>query len=207
MGVLDELRERLSKNPDNQPAWLHVVSDTIPAVVAILDYWRSTTKSVRKMLEAHECINPAEDPTSFGYDVSSIPGANADFQKVVNQNMNAERDMFRKTLLNMSEPQLDKMMLPLLPPNASMSAKRAFVQENIDMLVDGFMRVCGGGKVPMYEQVWYRSVKAFFPPKELRDRHPCFEDTFTQASNWDKFTPAVERQVRCIQYVRASKKV
>ena len=196
MGVIDNLRERLSKDSDNQPAWLHVVSDTIPAIVAILDYWKNTTKSTQKMLAAHECVNPSEDPSSFGYDVSSIPGANADFQKVLNQNMNAEREMFRKTLLNMSEPQLAKMPLPPLPPTASLSAKRAFVQENIDTLVDGFMRMCGGGKVPMYEQGWYRRVKAFFPPTELRERHPGFEETFSRASGWDKFTPAVEHQVR-----------
>ena len=196
MGVIDNLRERLSKDSDNQPAWLHVVSDTIPAVVAILDYWKNTTKSTQKMLAAHECVNPSEDPTSFGYDVSSIPGANSDFQKVLNENMNAEREMFRKTLLNKSEPQLAKMPLPPLPPTASLSAKRAFVQENIDTLVDGFMRMCGGGKVPMYEQGWYRRVKAFFPPTELRERHPGFEETFSRASGWDKFTPAVEHQVR-----------
>ncbi|PIL28785.1 hypothetical protein GSI_08829 [Ganoderma sinense ZZ0214-1] len=196
MGVIDDLRERLSKDPDNQPAWLHVVSDTIPAVVAILDYWRSTTKSTRKMLEAHKCINPAEDPTSFGYNASSIPGANADFQKVINQKMDAEREMFKMMLLNMPEAQLAQMLLPPLPADAPISEKRVFVQDNIDTLGDEFMRMFGGGKVPRYEQSWYRIMKAFFPPMELRVRHPCFADTFTQASSWGEFTPAVERQVK-----------
>ncbi len=191
MGVINDLRERLSNYPDSQPGWLHVVSDTIPAVVGILDYWKKTTKSTRKMLASHECINPAEDPSSFGYDASSIPGANPDFQKVIN----AEREMFKKTLLNMSEPQLAKLPLPPSLASASVSAKRAFVQENVDIMVDEFMRMFGGEKIPMYEEGWYRTVKAFFPPKELQQRHPGFDEAFTRAASVDKFTPAVERQV------------
>ena len=132
MRVIDALRERLSKDPDNQPTWLHVISDTIPPVLAILDYWKKTTKSTRKMLAAHECIDPVEDPSSFGYNPSAIPGANADYQKVLNQNMEAERETFKKMLFNMTEAQLEKMPLPALPANIPLSVKRAFVEENVD---------------------------------------------------------------------------
>ena len=196
MRVIDALRERLSKDPDNQPTWLHVVSDTIPPVLAILDYWKKITKSTRKMLAAHECIDPVEDPGSFGYNPSAIPRANADYQKVLNQNLEDERETFKKMLLNMTEAQLEKMPLPALPANITLSVKRVFVEENVDFLADEFMRMFGGERVPRYEQRWYRSVKAFFPITELRARHSCFAETFTSAADWKKFTPAVAHEVR-----------
>ncbi|TBU53623.1 hypothetical protein BD310DRAFT_887493 [Dichomitus squalens] len=193
MAVIDTLRTRLTEHPPGQLAWLHVVSDTIPAVVAILDFWAKTTKSTRKMLAAHECLNPSEDPSMF--DVSSIPGANPDFQKVINQNISAEREMFKQVLLNMPEEQLLKLPLPGAPEQGSLSAKRAFVREFADELADDFMKSFGGGRIPMYEESWYRIMKVFLPPPALCNRHPGFDESFSKDRKLEPIPPALERKI------------
>ncbi|RPD61780.1 hypothetical protein L226DRAFT_506692 [Lentinus tigrinus ALCF2SS1-7] len=51
--LFKDLKEQLTSPTPTLPPYLHVVSDTIPAILDVLDLWMTSSKSTRKMLESH----------------------------------------------------------------------------------------------------------------------------------------------------------
>ncbi|KAI9060061.1 hypothetical protein FKP32DRAFT_1656899 [Trametes sanguinea] len=169
--AVKKLKEGLTATPPALPAWLHVVSDTIPAILPTLDYWLRAKKSTRKTLEEHEHMSSVDRPDMQA--LSMIPGANADFQRTLQERIASQRADIENTLRTLTDEQLAEF--DLLPKTMTVKERRAFILDNMEMLVDAYHKAMRGGKVPLYEEGWYKEAKVFLPPKELFKRHPGVE--------------------------------
>ncbi|KAI0719795.1 hypothetical protein C8T65DRAFT_603249 [Cerioporus squamosus] len=172
-----DLRTRLTSTPPDLPGPVYVVSDSIPAILRILDYWSRAPKTARKMLKNHESISMWDRAGMAG--PQSIPGVSAEFKRTIDDRMAAQREQIRSSILSMSDADLAKSKL--LPPGTSVRAGRATIEQNIDLLVDEMQKmIMPGAKTQTREAAWYKMLKVYVPPKELLARHPSFEVAWKQ---------------------------
>ncbi|TFK90199.1 hypothetical protein K466DRAFT_543778 [Polyporus arcularius HHB13444] len=169
-GVIKDLQKRLAATPPDLPPWLHVVADTIPAVTRILEYWTKTVKSTHEILAAynHTGLMDRPDPS----DVMSSPGINPELKQALEAGRMAKRESIRNMILGMSDA--DLVRRGMLPANASPAAARAFLERDMDGIVDAMERMMAGNRVPAFEEDWFRHTKVFLPPQELFKAHPAF---------------------------------
>ncbi|TFK84364.1 hypothetical protein K466DRAFT_527460 [Polyporus arcularius HHB13444] len=172
-----DLRRRLTSTPTDLPGPIHVVSDSIPAILRIIDYWSKAPKTVRKMLANHESMSLWDRSGMAG--PQSIPGVSAEFQRTIDDRVAAQREQIRNSILTMSDADLAKSKL--LPAGTSVRSGRAMIEQNIDLLVDEMQKlIMPGAKTQTREATWYKMLKVFVPPKELLARHPSFEVAWKQ---------------------------
>ncbi|KAH9848533.1 hypothetical protein C2E23DRAFT_785783 [Lenzites betulinus] len=171
MSVVQDLLERLTKSPPALPEWLHVETKTVPEVLRALKYWTRAVKSTRKMLANHTYRNPRAQ-WSANAQMLGNTGATGAFQRQLTDRFMDQRSKIEQTLRGLSDAQL--LQLSWMPPGISVRAAREFLEENMERLVDMMQQMATTGKVPTNEQEWYALTKVFFPPAELRVRHPGF---------------------------------
>ena len=84
----------------------------------------------------------------------------------------------------------------LLPPGTSVRTGRAIIEQNIEMIVDQMQKMVMGGKVPTLEMDWYKALKVYVPPKELRARHPGFDAAWKQVKERKEMATMAKHKVR-----------
>ncbi|EIW51999.1 uncharacterized protein TRAVEDRAFT_136302 [Trametes versicolor FP-101664 SS1] len=173
MSVVRDLTHELSKSPPALPAWLHVDANTVPEVLHALQYWTTAQKTTRKTLAHHTYQEPE---THSG-------GDGGDFRRQLRDSLMEERRQIEAMLRGLSDTRL--LSLKWMPEGTSVSEGRAFVESNMEMLVNRMQQMCSTGKVPTHEQEWYKLTKTFVPPAELRGRHPGFEQAWTTTTQCD----------------------
>lgn len=167
---MKDLLKRLASTPPALPPWLHVVADTIPAITNMLAFWMKTVKSTRTMLAAYNHTGLMDRPDPC--EVMSLPGINPQMRETLEAGRKAKRESIRKMLLGMSDA--DLVGRGLMPPGAPPAAARAYLEQNVDDIVESMERMIAGNRVPAYEEDWFRHTKVFFPPEELFESHPAF---------------------------------
>ncbi|KAI0672199.1 hypothetical protein C8Q78DRAFT_971550 [Trametes maxima] len=189
--VIHSLRSRLAASPPDLPEWLHVVSESIPAILPTLDFWIETKKSTARTLEGHDHMSPGDLPEMQA--MSTLPGSNADFKRKLDEKVANDRAQIEGILRGLSSEELS--MLPFFPKGTPMKDRKAYVEANMASLVDAALQVGRAGKVPSYEEVWYQGTKVFLPPHEFLDRHPGFEVMWKQTQSLTMTPSALQRKV------------
>ena len=199
-GMMSDLKKRLSSTPPTLPHWLHVDSDTIPAVNRVLNFWTATVKSTHSMLALynHTGLMDRPDPS----EVMSLPGINPQFRQTLEAGRIAKRESIRKMILSMSDA--DMIRRGLLPPGAPAAAARAYLEQNVDDMVDSMERMIAGNRVPAFEEDWFRHTKVFFPPQELLKSHPAFVQGRKEVKEAAGMTQAAEDKVRVVRGCNSS---
>ncbi|KAI0657611.1 hypothetical protein C8Q70DRAFT_1055762 [Cubamyces menziesii] len=190
--VIEDLRKRFTLDSPGLPDWLRVASDTITAILPTLDFWLTARKSTSRMLEGHEHMSPSDLPEAQM--MSMLPGGNATLKKTLEEKEAEERAKIRQTLQEMSPESLAEW--PLFTKDDSPEKMRAFVNDNMDKLIDMIYKEGKGGKLPLYEEAFYKGAKVFLPPKELMKRHPGFETAWKQIKSHTGMSQPVLRKVR-----------
>ncbi|KAI0719792.1 hypothetical protein C8T65DRAFT_725210 [Cerioporus squamosus] len=188
-GLIRDLRGRLSAAPPDLPLWLHVVSDSIPDVLSTLDFWVQTTKSTKRMLSHHESVSEMDDPETAA--MSRLPGTNPEFKKKIESNIASERETLRQQLLNATDEDLKKG--GFTSEGQDPDYVREYIREHIDEFVDTFYKSYRGGKVPLFEENWYRIFKVFLPPEELQERHAGFVAAWKQIMDGKIVDPGLQQ--------------
>ncbi|KAI0649816.1 hypothetical protein C8Q79DRAFT_997836 [Trametes meyenii] len=189
--VVHGLRSRLTASPPDLPGWLHVVSDTIPAILPTLDFWIEMKKSTTRTLEGHEHMSPGDLPDIQA--MSMLPGGNTDIKKKFDEKMANERAQIEHVLRGLTSEELSK--LPFFPEGTPVKDRKTYLQANMAEIVDTALKVGAAGKLPSYEEAWYQGAKVFLPPHELLDRHPNFKAMWKQIRTLTKTPPALQRKV------------
>ena len=149
------------------------------------------------MLEGHEHMSPSDLPEAQM--MSMLPGGNAALKKTLEEKEAEERAKIRKTLQEMSPESLAEW--PLFTKDDSPEKMRAFVNDNMDKLIDMIYKEGKGGKLPLYEEAFYKGAKVFLPPKELMKRHPGFETAWKQIKSHTGMSQPVLRKVSVSFYI------
>ncbi|KAI0366582.1 hypothetical protein BV20DRAFT_971762 [Pilatotrama ljubarskyi] len=191
--VIHDLRKRLSAKSPKLPPWLHVASDTITAILPTLDFWLSAKKTTARMLETHESISPADESDGVAALSRAMPGGNKDFQRTIKEREANNRAQIENVLRSLTDEQLAEW--EAFPEGMPIKERRKFVKENMKTLVDQMYKAGKGGKVPLYEEAWYKGTKVFLPPKELLSRHPSFEVAWKQIRAKTGMAPAIYRKI------------
>lgn len=192
MSVVRDLTHELSKSPPALPAWLHVDANTVPEVLHALQYWTTAQKTTRKTL-AHHTYQEPETQWSRRAQALSSGGDGGDFRRQLRDSLMEERRQIEAMLRGLSDTRL--LSLKWMPEGTSVSEGRAFVESNMEMLVNRMQQMCSTGKVPTHEQEWYKLTKTFVPPAELRGRHPGFEQAWTTTTQCDDVEQAAAGKV------------
>ncbi|KAI0357702.1 hypothetical protein OH77DRAFT_1421794 [Trametes cingulata] len=193
MGVVQDLTERLSQSPPALPPWLHVDAETIPAVQAALAFWRSAQKPARKMLARHTYVNPED---RWGAHAMAFEGAsgNGEMQRELRDRFNSQRSSIETMLRSLTDDQV--RLLPFMPPGITTREARAFIEANMDDLVNMMHETTATGRVRTNEHEWYKVTKTFLPPAELRRRHPGFQEAWSKLSKGDDISRNVAAKLR-----------
>ena len=85
--LFNDLTQRLSCDPPDLPSWLHVLPETIPTVLHILDFWLKSNKSTRRTMSGHAHRNVRSNSM-----LGMMPGLDKDFQQRVDDYSARERD-------------------------------------------------------------------------------------------------------------------
>lgn len=193
MSVVKDLTHELSKSPPALPTWLHVEANTIPVVLRALEYWTKAQKTTRKMLAHHTYMSPEAQWSQRAQALSS-GGDGGDFRGQLRDSFNEQRRAIETTLRGLTDAQL--LQMQWLPQGITAREGRAFVESNMEMLVNMMQQMVSTGKVPTNEQDWYKLTKVFLPPKELRGRHPGFQQAWsTMTQGADDVERGVARKV------------
>ncbi|OBZ76423.1 hypothetical protein A0H81_03125 [Grifola frondosa] len=190
--VIRDLHARLSETPVRLPAWLHVVSDSIPVLLETIDYWAlRINKPTWRTLQEHSNMSHREQRRSS--EASVLPGMAPGFANMIAGREDAQRASISKTLTSLSDSQLREMQF--VPPGTSMKDAREFIKDNHDMLVDFMLERMRDGDNASLEEEWYDEIKVFLPPPELRKRHPGFEDAFKRMKKGDELSDATRNKL------------
>lgn len=191
--VIKDLRKRLDSTPPDLPAWLYLSSDSVPAITPTLDYWLTTKKTTKRMLERHSHMSP-DDPRA---DIVAFhPGGNKDRQKAFKDKRDAAYAQIRTVLQSLTPEQLRTW--PIFSRNTPAAEMLAYVRNNMETLVEKFWNESRGGKVPLHEEAWYWTTKVFFPPRELLKRHPGFDEAWKRIRNNEEISESTQRKVGSI---------
>lgn len=164
--LLADLRHRLSQSPPCLPEWLHVDSNAVQEISRTLVSWLTIPVGpVKKLLDAHIYINPERS----GFD--SLPSGRVPpaIVSMMKQEMDERRQQFAKALDSYSPN--DLRMMGLVSPDTSAKEAKRLIQANRDELVERMMQNYLEGPP---EEKWYKKMKIFLPPPELRPRHTKF---------------------------------
>ncbi|KAI0719798.1 hypothetical protein C8T65DRAFT_802334 [Cerioporus squamosus] len=189
--LLKDLKVQITSPNPNLPAYIHVVSDTIPAVLDVLDFWLTSSKSTRKMLQAHQNMDVFDRPDMPSGSI--MPGASPEFQKSLEATRAAKRQGIKMYLLNMSDAELAQT--GLVASGESVTTARSNIRANIEKFVDILEKRTRGGNAYTREVNWYDITKVFLPPAESRGQHPGFNVAWTQVTGSGKITDSVKRKV------------
>ncbi len=111
-------------------------------------------------------------------------GDGGDFRRQLRDSFTEQRRAIEAMLCGLSNAQL--LQMQWLPQGITAREGRAFINSNMEMLVNMMQQMVSTGKVPTNEQDWYKLTKVFLPPAELRVRHPGFQQawsTMTQGAD------------------------
>ncbi len=197
MSVVRDLTRELSKSPLALPSWLHVDADTIPEVLHALEYWTRAPKTTRKMLADHTYMDPEAQWSQRARALGS-GGDVGDLPRQLRDSLMEERRRIEASFRGLSDTQL--LQLKYMPEGISASEGRAWVESNMEMLVNRMQQMVFTGKVPTHEQEWYKLTKTFVPPAELRGRHPGFEQAWTTTTQGDEIERTIARKVSSLHH-------
>lgn len=177
MQVIKDLRQRLSVSPPLLPAWIHVISASIPELLHSLDYWIAVCPETTsdEMLEHHneEKWKASRDRNHATFTSGAYPafqgqedrfheGPAAEVEKVPDEEI-------VKIGMNMLNEEY-----PTVPTDPVGKAK--FIRWTRDRLIEYLKDQgmdCNGkdSAALINEKLMYKVVRAFMPPPELRSRH------------------------------------
>ena len=175
MGILDDLRDRLSENPPRLPSWIFVPVNSIPSILGAINYWIDTAKIAKteKALEFHDPPDPAAiTPQAMGMPGPVFPqpgnlGAYGD--KLI-------RELASSALDHFTDQQLART--GLVPAHMSPNQARQYFEENKARFVDGMaaiMKTTLPSADTDVEVKWYKMTKTLPVPKGLEGRHPVLK--------------------------------
>ena len=164
--LLKALQVQLTSQAPKLPPYVHVVSDTVPAILDVLDLWMNSSKSTHKMLESYR-------------NMGALPGVSFALQRSMAEQGAQRRDAIKQYLLNM--PHSELAQLPIVAPGEPLSVARSKIRANLDSLAAVFEAMMGSN-VYTREVEWYNDMKVFLPPEELRKRHGRFGAAWRQIS-------------------------
>ena len=144
--LLKDLQVQLMSPTPKLPSYVHVVSDTVPAILDVLDLWMSSSKSTHKMLESHR-------------NTGALPGVSFALQRSMAERGAKRRDAIKQYLLNM--PPSELAQLPLVAPGEPRSVARSKIRANLDSLAAVFEAMMGSN-VYTREVEWYNDMHRIF---------------------------------------------
>jgi len=166
---IEDIRDRLVSDPPDLPSWVYFDPNSLPPVIAALDYWLEVApkKTVKGMLEHHEYQSPAALHDS----VSAMSGLSQSFKEMTQNHRSRVEQQVQGVMDTMSDEALQAQ--GICPPGVPMSEARKMIKE---FMVEDFLSEHGlaGGDVLEEEIDWYKEMNCFYPPKELEERHPGF---------------------------------
>ncbi|TFK84368.1 hypothetical protein K466DRAFT_654782 [Polyporus arcularius HHB13444] len=166
--IIGDLRRRLTATPPELPPWLHVVPESIPAIIKTLEHWSTLKKSTSRTLENHRYMSKLNPP-----DVSRM---GADELRRWNMFMTQERESTKEFLHSARDADLVK--IGVIPETVPPSRRRGYLLENMESVVDDYQKLYPFGQVRPIEDLWYQELKVLLPPEELRSRHPGFDNAW-----------------------------
>lgn len=171
MAILDDLCNRLSKDPPRLPSWVYVPTTSIAPVLDVIHYWIDMAKSAETeiTLQLHK-IPDHYAPTPPATEAENLVFPNPN-------NMNAYN---QKTLQEVSASTLERMpgeqliRIGLVPKSLSPSQARQHFERHKSQIVDAMvenLRAMFPSPNTDLETKWYAMTKTLPFPKELEARH------------------------------------
>ncbi|KAI0366567.1 hypothetical protein BV20DRAFT_1002228 [Pilatotrama ljubarskyi] len=194
MAVIQDIGERLSQSPPTLPPWLHVDADTIPAVIPALAFWRTVQKSTRRMLAHNAHFNPDNSWSSQAMAFAEGASGESEIQRELRDRFKEQRSSIERMFRGLTDDQVRQ--LPFMPSGITTREARAFLDANMDDLVNMMHETSVTGRVRMDEQEWYKVTKTFLPPTELRRRHPGFQEAWSKLSKGDDISRNAAAKLR-----------
>lgn len=177
MATMEDLKIRLSEDPPRLPSWLHVVSDSIPAIYTALDYWLEAVhiKDIGGMLDAHEYLHPGVgDADRF----RNTPGVSQKYKDDWQTKHQARKDEASAFLDSAMRTDADVARSAFHKPGQSIRETRNWIRDNKDTIIAtmlGNQHTDSASGSLVRERSWYLDTSTFFPPAELlQKRHPAF---------------------------------
>lgn len=102
------------------PPWIHVPPESVPALLKVLDFWLTTSRSTHHTLAIHEIPQRSGQPQP-----TFRPGAQQHLQEILEHNMADKRAQIRASLLNMSDIKLAELFPGASPAGGGYLAEYA----------------------------------------------------------------------------------
>ncbi|RDX52493.1 hypothetical protein OH76DRAFT_161993 [Lentinus brumalis] len=169
------LSARLSSTDWALPTWIRLDTHTAISVVRSLEYWLSASKSARKMLARHEIAPPGTLLPALDHPIWKQP----ELRRLLERRVAEERQVVKRTLLNMPHEQLVPMLVDagiVLSPVSPTAAREALLNNMDSLIHKEYVRQFGERRT--FEMECYMTTKAFLPPEELRSRHPDLDSAW-----------------------------
>ena len=144
--LLEDLQVQLTSPAPKLPSYVYVVSDTVPAILDVLDLWMNSSKSTHKMLESYR-------------NMGALPGVSFALQRSMAEQGAQRRDAIKQYLLNM--PHSELAQLPIVAPGEPLSVARSKIRANLDSLAAVFEAMMGSN-VYTREVEWYNDMHRIF---------------------------------------------
>ena len=171
MAILDDLRDRLSKNPPSLPSWISVPINSIPPILGAINYWIDTAGTVETetALELHDFPDPSVmTPQAMGMPGPMLPQPGnlaAYSDKLI-------RELASSALDHFTDQQL--VQAGFAPAHMSPSQARQYAERHKSQIVDKLTEKAKAAFPSPDTDVeikWYMMTKTLPVPKELEARH------------------------------------
>lgn len=118
--LFGDISKRLTTSPRELPPWIHVPPESVPALLKVLDFWLTTSRSTHHTLAIHEIPQRSGQPQP-----TFRPGAQQHLQEILERNMANKRAQIRASLLNMSDIKLAELFPGASPAGGGYLAEYA----------------------------------------------------------------------------------
>ncbi|KAJ3551566.1 hypothetical protein NM688_g4626 [Phlebia brevispora] len=189
--VIEDLVFRLSESPPDLPGWLHVTTDSVEPIIKVLSMWLDTrmdpkSKNTAYILEKESRFSPniVEETEKL----TDMLIGDQDTERV--RLRKAQQDKLaaiEQFVNNLDAETLGKM--GMAPRNASPQDVKRLLEENRQRFINEIAAAEGlrapEGPPPM-EDMWYKKMNVYLPPRKFWARHPGFPELMDQLENEGK---------------------
>ncbi|KII91875.1 hypothetical protein PLICRDRAFT_157310 [Plicaturopsis crispa FD-325 SS-3] len=173
------------------PAWIHVDSESIPALLVIIDKWVSARKSTQLTL-MHHIVETA----GSSMDILDNPAISPEYRERMKSNRDRQRQQISEYIDTLDDAQMRAM--GLIQPGETLAQGRNLLNSRREAVIDVMLKAHLDGNVTAKmdsEQKWYETTKAFLPPSELWSRHPGF-DKYLRMRGGAKLSAALKKKLQ-----------
>ena len=175
MAILDDLCNRLSKDPPMLPSWIFVPATSTPPILDAIHYWMATAKTIKTEIALQ--LHKIPDPHASISETTGAPGPMfPDPGNMTGFSQGMLREVYATTLDGMTSQQL--FQTGLLPAYLASSEIRQYFERNkshiVDVMVERMKAVVPSSDTDV-EVRWHMMTKTVPIPKELEARHTALK--------------------------------